>query len=305
MRVGFLSNQLDNRGTGNAIFDYAHYNQSLLKNESKIFTFASGDHSPLAIKRFENRFKEINYIDSPQDIIDIDVLYHIKYGNDDGFRPNSSIRYAVHGVFEIEPHGDRYAAVSKWLANSHGLKNFVPHIVDTIWSNESYRTQLEIPENHFVVGRHGGYDTFDIDFAWDGISETLEILDDVHFVFLNTAPKLNHARIHYLPEGGPLEKRIFLNTCNAMLHARSRGETFGIAVGEFGIFGKPVITYALSPERAHIEELGDKGLYYLKANDIYNHIYDLVTNRIPRERFTYMQHSYTAVMKQFKEIFLD
>jgi hypothetical protein len=43
-----------------------------------------------------------------------------------------------------------------------------------------------------------------------------------------------------------------------MLHARWHGETFGLAVGEFAVLGKPVITYGGSRERAHLDMLGGK-----------------------------------------------
>lgn len=52
-------------------------------------------------------------------------------------------------------------------------------------------------------------------------------------------------------------KRAFVNTCNAMIHARSEGETFGLACAEFAFANRPVITYAHSPEKAHLEMLGD------------------------------------------------
>jgi hypothetical protein len=47
-----------------------------------------------------------------------------------------------------------------------------------------------------------------------------------------------------------------------MLHARWHGETFGLAVGEFAVLGKPVITFTESRERAHLEMLGNQALPY-------------------------------------------
>jgi hypothetical protein len=47
-----------------------------------------------------------------------------------------------------------------------------------------------------------------------------------------------------------------------MLHARWHGETFGLAVGEFAVLGKPVITYGASRERAHLDALGAKARIY-------------------------------------------
>jgi hypothetical protein len=53
-----------------------------------------------------------------------------------------------------------------------------------------------------------------------------------------------------------------------MLHARWHGETFGLAVGEFAVLGKPVITYGGSRERAHLEMLGEKALIYKSKEEL-------------------------------------
>jgi hypothetical protein len=50
-----------------------------------------------------------------------------------------------------------------------------------------------------------------------------------------------------------------------MIHARQRGETFGLAVAEFACLGKPVITWDRSPESFHLEALGDGHLRYQDA----------------------------------------
>jgi len=69
--------------------------------------------------------------------------------------------------------------------------------------------------------------------------------------------------VNYLePTIDPEQKAQFLATCDAMLHARWHGETFGLAVGEFAVLGKPVITFSESRERAHLEMLGEKSLAY-------------------------------------------
>jgi hypothetical protein len=75
--------------------------------------------------------------------------------------------------------------------------------------------------------------------------------------------------VHYLPATvDPQEKAKFLATCDAMLHARWHGETFGLAVGEFAVLGKPVITFGGSRERAHLEMLGERGLLYATRSEL-------------------------------------
>jgi hypothetical protein len=58
------------------------------------------------------------------------------------------------------------------------------------------------------------------------------------------------------------DKELFIRTCDAMLHARQDGETFGLSVGEFSIMNKPIITSNKHGEQFHVKVLGNKGIYY-------------------------------------------
>ena len=107
--IGFFSNQLDNRGTGNALYNYADYNETILGNKSFIFTKESGNHDAEAYEKFRRRFTEIYY--PGFDFSMIDALYHIKSGVNDGFVLND-IPYLVHSVFDNDPHGTVYDVLS-------------------------------------------------------------------------------------------------------------------------------------------------------------------------------------------------
>ncbi len=63
-------------------------------------------------------------------------------------------------------------------------------------------------------------------------------------------------------------KAAFVNSCDALLHARKGGETFCLACAEFALKDKPVITYAKSPQQGHIAILGKQALYYRGAEDL-------------------------------------
>ena len=39
-----------------------------------------------------------------------------------------------------------------------------------------------------------------------------------------------------------IDKVRFIQTCDMMIHGRTVGETFGIAIGEFSFYNKPVMT---------------------------------------------------------------
>lgn len=262
MKIGFLNNQIDNRGTGNAVYNYADYNESILENESVIYTFRSGMHDADAFEKFFKRFGAVNFIDEWDS--KVDALYHIKSGRNDF--PIPTVPYLVHAVFEVEPHGSRYATISEWMAEKYDIP-FVPHIVKLPNVDADLRQAFGIPSDAIVFGRHGGNDTFDISFAWESVNEALKANPHIYFLFMNTdVPSLEFYdgnRVGFIgPSVNDYQKRAFINTCNAMIHARSRGETFGIAVGEFAICNKPIITYGLSQERAHLKELGTLAITY-------------------------------------------
>jgi len=301
MRIGFFNNQIDNRGTGNAVFDYADYNEKILGNESVILTYKNGAHDKLAIQRYLDRFNAI--YEHPYPELRLDALYHIKSGKNDGAFKSFS-PYLVHSVFDNQPHGNIYATVSSWLGTQYNLP-YVPHIVSLPEHMDSLRTDIGIPESAIVFGRHGGADTFDIPWAWDAIKRVTDERDDVWFLLMNTnVPdlELNQHVVFVNPTANPYHKRAFINACDAMIHARLRGETFGIAVGEFAICGKPVISYLDSPEKAHLKELGPHGLYYHDERMLYL----VLDSFVPQTRQPlYTQYTPEKVMAKFKEVFLD
>jgi hypothetical protein len=101
------------------------------------------------------------------------------------------------------------------------------------------------------------------------------------------------------------EKVAFINTCDAMIHARERGETFGLSIGEFSIKNKPIITYSLSPERSHIEILGNKGLYYQDYNSLIQILLNISHTDVKYKDWNqYRDYTPEKVMKIFNKVFL-
>lgn len=300
MKIGFLTNQIDSRGTGNAVYNYAHYNEEILGNKSKILTLQSTEHSPEAFDKFVNRFDNI-YLATYENLLGCDALYHIKSGENDGTN-SFGLPYLVHSVFKSEVHGTRYAAISEWMGIRDSLP-FVPHIVTVADTSVDFRDALGIPQDATVFGRHGGLESFDIPFAWEAIREILLAREDMYFLFLNTYPVIDHPRVMHFPSTLKEEaKRAFINTCDAMIHARSRGETFGISVGEFSILGKPIFTYGGSYEKAHIYELKGTAKTYNDKNELIGLLYNY--HREKAHPF-YDRFTPELVMAQFKEVFLD
>jgi hypothetical protein len=280
MKVAFHSRIVTERGSEGAMLDYARLNCSVLGNESVLCLpdrpeFAE---NPL-LQKWRKEFQVIQYGDKNDLGMKLKkeaagVLYLTKPGPFDGFLV-PDIKNCVHAQFLCDEfHGESYAYLSSWMSRVMTGReiSFVPFFVPQFASDEDLRGKLGIPKGAKVFGRHGGWDTFNIPFARGAVVEHARNCAGDHFVFLNTEPIRGSERfpnIHYLPATvDAVEKAKFLATCDAMLHARWHGETFGLAVGEFAVLGKPVITFSESREKAHLEMLGNQALLYRNAGEL-------------------------------------
>lgn len=345
MIVGFHTNHLRLRGTEVALFDYAHYNEEFLGNKSVIFARHDGfgaqtdvvKNHPLALAKFESRFPLILYrdpgeIDRLLDANSVDFLYAVKKGTIDDLDP-ASTPMGVHAVFKFhEPHGDVYAYFSKWLSDTMtaGVAPYVPPMINLPRARTNMRAQLGIPSDAVVFGRYGGFDTFDIPFVHEAVVRCVADYPQVHFLFMHTQNFLeqrksrlqnlwsrilhkNPARIHFLPGVSSLEEKSrFISSCDAMLHGRKRGETFGVAVGEFSSHNLPVITYGgqgvSGYESAHLQILGPKALVYNDSSELGHHLGEVLKHRdsINKQDWDAYSAEYgmRPVMEKFKDVFL-
>ncbi|MDR3374021.1 MAG: hypothetical protein P4L98_09865 [Ancalomicrobiaceae bacterium] len=279
MHVLFHAEQLALRGTETAVFDYARYNEEVLGNRSTIvYQRTSPRNIPAVVERFAARFALAGYdgfgeIDAIAERERADLFYILKSGKNDG-RVVRSCPTAVHAVFAKSPrqrHGDRYAFVSEYLSQkcSGGRIPFVPHMVDLPAVDDDLRAELGIPADATVLGGYGGNECFDIPFVHKAVARTLENRSDLWFLFMNFNRFINHERAIFLPGNSDRAfKAKFINTCDAMLYARTDGETFGLACGEFSIRNRPIMAYAFSKEKCHIDILGSKGLIYRNQRDL-------------------------------------
>ncbi|MCA8942447.1 MAG: hypothetical protein KDB80_07775 [Planctomycetes bacterium] len=312
LRVAFDAGHLQERGTDVALFDYAHFNETLLGNRSRILCPAQADIR--CIDKFRERFSVWLYR-SPTELRealqDVDVYYRIDHGADHGepvVRPPNGIS-VVHAVFEArQPHGDVYAAVSDWVATRRGLGDVpaVPHIVHLPDDDGDLRDELGIPPDAVVLGRHGGPDTFDIPFVHDVVREIVPRRDDLWFVFLNTRPFMPpHPRVLHLDATSDMVRKTrFINSCDAMLHARREGETFGLSVGEFSIRNKPVLTWTDGTDNHHIDVLREKGIYYRTAEELRTLLMGIHGLQGDYDAFS-ERFSPAVVMDRFHEVFLE
>jgi len=281
VKVAFHNPNVSIRGAFAAMVDYAELNKNILGNESKLFVRRSRAAPHLAVWPVLTRGLPVVMYETLQELgrevrrFQADFFYEISPGSPHAL-PRTGCPVGIHAIFpHSEFFGDRFRYVSPWLARvmTGQADGFVPHLVRKYESRESLRAELGIPPEAKVFGRHGGADTFNISFVHRAVVRHARRHPRDHFVFLNTERIVGTEalkNIHYLPPTtDPIQKGRFLATCDAMLHARLHGETFGLAVGEFAVLGKPVITYGESRERAHLEMLGPHGRTYRNESELH------------------------------------
>jgi hypothetical protein len=243
----------------------------------------------------------------------INCFYHVTQGHSaqDEALKNSGLPFLVHmtGVGHY-PWGLIYAYVSEWMSEFCSRKTvpFVPHIVQLPNTDENLRTALEIPEDSIVIGRLGGGYSWNIHFVNNVISEVVSLRSDIYFLLVNVPyfPQyFAHPRIKVFSSFpyDQLLKRKLINSCDAMLHARAEGESFGFAPAEFSIANRPVITYAHSTERAHISILQKRGIYY-ESPDTLRSILLCIGKKQQVQWNCYTEFGAEPVIKKFYDVFL-
>jgi hypothetical protein len=318
MKVLFYTDVLNYTGTRVAVEDYATYNEQILGNTSilaydatKPFTTSAKSTSMQVVRELESKFpvlpvNPLNW-NSIVDAHKVDHFYALRAGAVEPLPTNC--RTSVHVVFKYcYPHGDTYAYVSEWLAKGANQAfgcnlDFVPHIVQLPSPTKCLRADWQIPTHAKVIGRHGGLNTFDVPIAHTVITRLLEYRTDYWFVFLNTAKWIDHPRVLFLDAiYDAQQKANFISSCDAMIHARRDGESFGCAVAEFLYFNKPVISWTGGYDQNHLHMLQGNPLMYeneqdleLKLNSFYVAKYDWHSRVV--------DYSPPQVMNKFKSVF--
>ena len=309
MKIAFHSNQLGLRGTEVSLYDYARYNEEILKNESIIISDRNATMD--SYNKFNNRFPVILYdnfleVESIIDKHNVDCLYLQKSGEFDS-RIVSNAKTLIHAVFMAkEEHGDVYAYISKWLSDkmSNGTLPYVPYMVDLPKHNLNYRNAFNLT-NKFIVGWYGG-NNFDIPFARQAVVDIAKQRSDIEFLFMNHDVFSDLPNIKFINGTYDMDEKVaFINTCDIMIHGRARGETFGLTIAEASTLNKPVITFDGSYERNHIDILGDTGIYYSDYNSLVNILANISLLDIKDKNWNcYNEFTPKNVMKQFNDIFL-
>ena len=315
MKVAFRSSYFGPRGTEVALFDYARESRIQLGLEPVILLPPRSANEVTGLRdRFEGEF-ECHPCAIPEDLdpllkqLKVSAIYFIKNGFWDQW-VSRIVPTWIHAVFpEVQVHGDKYAFVSEWLSEvwGYGEVPYVPHIIRPFVGEGNLRAELGIPKDAVVFGRHGGWESFDRISAQEAVRVVAKKHPEIHFLFLNTADFLHHRHpnVHFLPASTD-RARVgqFIHTCDAMIHGRSRGETFGMAVAESAICGKPVFTWRHSPERNHLRWIWDEAWLYSETEELAEKLIHFQKGESMDCSFV-GEFSPVRVMEKFRKVFLS
>ena len=319
MKIAFYTPHICLRGTTVAIYDYAKFNQDILGNDSVvIYDEVDPRNDESTIRKFSSSLKLIS-VSTSKNMKEVDrvlvnekadAVYVIKGGRPSDGLFSQITKSLIHVTGMSGPqnrHGDVWAYVSHFLKKSCSKGEdipVVPHIVNLPSICEDLRDSLGIPKKSLVFGRTGGIDTWNVPYANKVVYEVLNRRSDVYFIFQNTKLPFKHERLIQLSSTSDLSyKTKFINTCDAMIHARVEGESFGLACAEFSLRDKPVITWDGSPERSHLEILGEKAHAYHDAQGMFEALVNF--ERRFDDYSCYKDYTPELVMPIFKRVFLD
>lgn len=326
MNIGFFIRHFTERGTEVSIYDYAKYNEEILNNKSYIICFTEAKQKKInfpierySYEKFNKRF-EIIEIQDINEMINVIKNYNLSFfytltrgGKNDIYYFNDkniwgNCKTIKHCVFDTTcPEGDFYITISEMLNKKYNTNiPVIPHIVDLPPGNENLRNELQIPQDAIVYGRYGGVDEFNINIAHNAIKKYLNLDNKCYLLFMNTKVFYKHPRIIYLDKNVDLHYKVkFINTCDAMIHAREMGETFGLSIAEFSIKNKPIITCKCG-DLEHIKILGDKAILYKSVEDLINifkNIKSIINSRDDWNAYSLYSPEY--VMELFKKYIFD
>jgi hypothetical protein len=182
-------------------------------------------------------------------------------------------------------------------------------MVDLPEVKNNYKEYFNIKSEDVVIGWYGGINSFDgeLNIARQVIIDVAKKRKNIKFIFMNQEAFCNEENTIFVEGTTDVEQKVaFINTCDMMLHARGRGETFGLAIAEFSIKNKPIITYGNSREQFHISTLKDKGFYYYDYNSLYNILMNIQKSDIEGKEWNcYQEYTPENIMEQFNKIFLS
>jgi hypothetical protein len=195
-------NSFSETGTSTALIEYVKELQKRGYLTTVAFEHGSPDNHQATIevvKEFSDIYPYKSFSELNRNAKNFDLAYFLKSGENDG-KIIKGIPNAIHAVFQqYEEHGEAYAYISQWLANTmseyvdrmtlkdrtrHIYKthrmprksqfDFVPHAVKMPKQTENIRKKLKIPQDARLGIRYGGLEKFDIPWVHNAVSEILD-----------------------------------------------------------------------------------------------------------------------------------
>ena len=297
MKIIFYNHELCYRGTTKAVLAYIQSLREFDLDLDIIYAFnAFSTHNDV---RIGTNFLKYNVtlipLHSLEQLLHLsntaDWLYYVSSAKPDDYAwiKNCRCKTFLHQVGYQEPDYDsssQFAYTSHWQSNyfTGAQAPVLPYIIsppEHPISKKEARSCLGIHDEHIVIGRHGGRDTWNLPFASKAVYDCALQNQDKVFLFLGTDPFCNLPNVRFLPSTSDQHQlEIFLSACDLMLHARWEGETFGLACAEFLVRQKPIITWAHSRERNHILLAEQSIMFYHHYGDLYSLLCNLTKESI-------------------------
>ena len=310
--IVFHHDTLSFRGSMRAVYDYAHALELLGYTCILSIVESPSPTSFSVYKWLANRFTVV--FDPASLPKTFDVLYYITHGEPNyiwsiiarTLASKAGARLAVHCVFSMEhPWGDICAAVSEQIATKFKQTRFVPHMIQP-WIPSLIQPLPYDYRNCMVFGHYGGENSFDIEWVKETIREIVRKNPWIRFLFMNSEPFDDHPSILFLRGTSSVEfKRRFIVTTDAMIMPESLGHTFGLAMTEFMMAGKPIIVYNENVwNDAHLQLLGSKARLFSNPRQFQEHLLSTKKKEYVDYRNILSQYTPSKVIKQFEETFL-
>jgi len=222
--------------------EWADFQKVIEKVEPQIIHFNRGDEKDFYTEKINQIPKEIHLVESS--------IF--------GKKANENYVNRIEKFFFIS---NDLLAKNNWQGNKGEVVFLVARLPR---NNHNLRDTLEIPKDHFVMGRISRPNLDDGEF----ILKVFEKLQNekTHLIFLaaseNTEEKarnLSLKNVHFLPRTtSEIELSKFYNSIDLLLHYRKEGETFGMNIAEAMIHGKPVVSHKSFLDNAQAELLDEK-----------------------------------------------
>ncbi|MEO1329950.1 MAG: hypothetical protein AAFW46_09830 [Pseudomonadota bacterium] len=320
MRLAFCPIELKMRGGTVKVLNYARAARDVLGIEPVVL-FDPSASAPGMVAEFERATIPLHAVDREVDLrrqtegLKLDVAYRSMTGPPGDNWP-ACARRAMHTVFRFRhgplPEDLRHAYISDWLAHwaDGGRSAAAPHVVALPEpSPEGVRAMRErcgAPADALLLGRLGGFEEFDLEFAQAAVREALERRSDLWFAFVNTKPFVEHPRAAFLPPIAALqEKADFFSACDASIHARRRGESFGNAIAESLAMDRAVLAWEGGLDRNHVWMLEGAGTLYRTKRDLLDRLLNLTAAELKGEWSTRVAaFRPEAAIRRFESVFL-